>query len=75
MGATAMKTAMKASDGNEGDGGGDNGGGRAMVMRVEGSRQWQGRQEQLLWQKAGDGLEEGDGEGSKSNGDGDKGGG
>jgi hypothetical protein len=46
MAAKAMETAMKASDGNEGDGGGDNGGGRAMVMRVEGKGQWQGQQEQ-----------------------------
>jgi hypothetical protein len=46
MAATAMETAMKASDGIEGTGGGDNGGGRATVMRVEGRRQWRGRQEQ-----------------------------
>jgi hypothetical protein len=31
-----METAMKASDGDEGNGGGDNGGGQAMVTRVEG---------------------------------------
>ena len=66
---------MKASNGNEGDGGGDNGGGRATVTRVEGRRQWQGQQERSRWQKEGDGLEEGDDEGSKSNGDGDEGGG
>ena len=33
--ATAMEAAMKASDGNEGDGEGDSSGGRATVMRVE----------------------------------------
>ena len=54
MGATAMETAMKVSNGDEGDGGGDNGGGRATVTRVEGRRQWQGRQERFLRQKVGD---------------------
>ena len=33
--ATAMETAMKVSDGNEGDGEGDSSGGRVTVMRVE----------------------------------------
>jgi len=36
MAATAMEAAMKASDGNEGNGEGDNSGGRATVTRVEG---------------------------------------
>ncbi len=31
-----MEAAMKASDGDEGDGKGDSGGGRATVTRVEG---------------------------------------
>jgi hypothetical protein len=31
-----MEAAMKASDGDEGDGEGDSGGGRATVTRVEG---------------------------------------
>ena len=60
---------MKASDGDESDGG------QATVTRVEGKGQWRGWQERSRWQKEGDGLEEGDGEGSKSNGDGDEGGG
>ena len=75
MVATAIEMAMKASNGGEGNVGGDNGGGQAMVTRVEGKGQWRGRQEQSQRQKEGDGLEEGDGEGSKRNGDGDKGGG
>ena len=55
MAATAMEAAiaMKESDGDEGDGKGDNGGGRVMVMRVEGKVQWQGGQEQSQWQKEG----------------------
>jgi hypothetical protein len=40
-----MEAAMKVSDGDEGDGEGDSGGGRATVMRVEGKGRWQGRQE------------------------------
>ena len=44
--ATAMEAAMKASDGDEGDGEGDSGGGRATVTMVEGKRRWRGRQEQ-----------------------------
>ncbi len=38
--ATAMEAAMKASDGNEGDGKGNSGGGRATVTRVEGKGRW-----------------------------------
>jgi len=44
--ATAMEAAMKASDGDKGDGEGDSGGGRAAVTRVEGKGRWRGRQEQ-----------------------------
>jgi len=40
--ATAMGAALKASDGDEGDGEGDSGGGRATVTRVEGKGRWQG---------------------------------
>ena len=36
--ATAMDTATKASDGNKGDDEDNNGGVRAMVMKVEGKR-------------------------------------
>jgi hypothetical protein len=35
-----MEAAMKASGGNEGDGEGDSGGGRATVTRVEGKGRW-----------------------------------
>jgi len=38
--ATAMEAAMKAGDGDKGDGEGDSGGGRATVMRVEGKGRW-----------------------------------
>jgi hypothetical protein len=41
-----MEAAMKASDGDEGDGKGDSGGGRATVTRVEGKGRWRGWQEQ-----------------------------
>ena len=61
-----MEAAMKASDGDEGDGEGDSGGGRAAVTRVEGNGQWRGRQERLRRHK------EGDAEGGKSDGNGDK---
>jgi len=37
-----MEAAMKASNGDEGDGEGDSGGGRAKVTRVEGKGRWQG---------------------------------
>ena len=40
MEATAMEAAMKASDGDEGDGEGDSGGGQVMVTRVEGKGRW-----------------------------------
>jgi len=43
--ATAMEAAMKESDGDEGNGEGDSGGGQATVTRVEGKGQWRGRQE------------------------------
>jgi hypothetical protein len=43
--ATAMEAAMKASDGKEGEGEGDSGGGRATVTRVEGKR---GRWREML---------------------------
>ena len=38
--ATAMEAAMKASDGDEGDGEGNSGGERAMLTRVEGKGRW-----------------------------------
>ncbi len=38
--ATAIKAAMKASDGDEGDGEGNSGGGRATVAMVEGKGRW-----------------------------------
>ena len=40
MAATAMEVAMKASDGDEGNGEGDSGGGRATVTSVEGKGRW-----------------------------------
>jgi len=40
--ATAMEAAMKASDGDEGNGEGNSGGGRVTVTRVEGKEQWRG---------------------------------
>jgi len=40
MAATAMEAAMKASEGDKGNGEGDSGGGRATVTRVEGKGQW-----------------------------------
>ena len=72
--ATAMEATMKASDGDEGDGEGNSGGGRETVTMVEGKRCWRGRQERLRRQKEGDGMKEGDAEGGKSDGDGDEGG-
>jgi hypothetical protein len=51
MAATAMEAAMKASDGNEGDGKGNSGGWRAMVTRVKGKGRWRGRQERSRRQK------------------------
>jgi hypothetical protein len=54
MAATAMEVAMKASDGDEGDGEGDSSGGRAAVTSVEGKEQWRGRQERLRLHKEGD---------------------
>jgi len=65
-----MEVAMKASDGDEGDGEGDSRGGRATVTRVEGKGRWRGWQERSRRQKEGDGVKEGDAEGGKSNGDG-----
>ena len=63
------------SDGDKGDGEGDRGGGRAMVTRVKGKGQWQGRQERSRWQREGNCVKEGDAEGGKSSdGDGDEGG-
>ncbi len=38
--ATAMEAGMKASKGDEGDGEGDCGGGRATVTMVEGKGRW-----------------------------------
>ena len=73
--ATAMEAAMKTSDGNEGDCKGNSAGGGAMVTRVEGKGRWRGQQEQSRWQKEGNGVNEGDSEGGKSDGDGDEGGG
>ncbi len=75
MAATAMEAAMKASDGDKGDGEGNSCGGRATVMRVEGKGRWRGRQERSRRHKEGDGVKEGDAEGGKSDGDGDEGGG
>ncbi len=43
--ATAMEAAMKASDGDKGNGEGDSGGGRATVTMIEGKGRWRGRQE------------------------------
>ncbi len=44
--ATVMEAAMKASDGDEGDGEGNSGGGQATVSKGR----WRGRQEQR-WQR------------------------
>ncbi len=38
--ATAMEAATKANDGDEGDGEGNSGGGRATVTRYEDKGQW-----------------------------------
>ena len=73
--ATAMETVTKVSEGDKGDENGDNGGGLVTVTRVEGKGQWQGQQERLRWQKEGNGVEEGNGEGGKSDGDDNEGGG
>ncbi len=66
--ATAMEAAIKASNGDEGDGKGNSGGGRATVTMAEGKGRWQGRQERSRWQKEGDGVKEGDAEGRRGRG-------